>query len=405
MAVSLYAHQMKAVENLRTGSVLVGGVGSGKSRTALGYFFKIHGGSFEPDYKPMIKKPKDLYIITTARKRDDLEWDDELSVFLMSRDPKANHYGNQIVVDSWNNIKKYENVSNAFFIFDEQRVVGTGAWVKAFIKIARMNDWILLSATPGDTWLDYAPLFIANGFYRNITEFRRRHVVFSRYTKYPKVEKYIDVDRLIECRKSILVQMEFKKATLTHHEILRVDYDRELYEFVREHRKNVFEENKPCRTIAEYCAVLRRIVNSDPSRYDQVLLYFSKHPKLIVFYNFDYELEILRRLCEENEIEVNEWNGHKHEPVPVSDSWMYLVQYNAGSEAWNCITTDAILFYSDNYSYKIMVQSSGRIDRLTTPFTDLYYAHLRSQSGIDVGIANCLAQKKKFNEKSFVKDW
>lgn len=404
MAVSLYDHQLKAVENLRTGSVLVGGVGSGKSRTALGYFFKTHGGSFEPNYKPMTK-PKDLYIITTARKRDDLEWDSELSIFLMSRNPDINFYDNKIVVDSWNNIKKYENVRGAFFVFDEQRVVGTGAWVKAFIKIARQNDWILLSATPGDTWLDYAPLFIANGFYKNISEFRRRHVIYSRYTKYPKVERYVDVESLIECRKRILVQMAFKKATLTHHEIIRVDYDRDAYDFVREKRKNPFNDNKPCRTISEYCAVLRRIVNTDPSRQEQLLLYFSKHPRLIVFYNFDYELEILRKLCEENRILVNEWNGHKHEPVPEADSWMYLVQYSAGSEAWNCITTDSMLFYSDNYSYKIMVQSSGRIDRMTTPFTDLYYAHLRSQSGIDAGIANCLAQKKKFNEKSFVKDW
>lgn len=405
MAVSLYEHQMKAVEQLRTGSVLVGGVGSGKSRTALGYFFKIHGGSFEPNYIPMKEPVRDLYIITTARKRDDLEWDSELSVFLMSRNPELNAYKNRIVVDSWNNIKKYEDMANSFFIFDEQRVVGSGAWVKAFIAIAKKNDWILLSATPGDTWLDYAPLFIANGFYKNITEFRKRHVVYSRYAKFPKVERYVDVERLIECRKRVLVQMNFKKPTLTHHEILRVEYDRETYDYVRSKKKNVFNEDRPCKNISELCAVLRRIVNTDKSRMDQVLLYFSKHPKLIVFYNFDYELELLRAACSSFEILVAEWNGHKHEPVPTGDSWMYIVQYSAGSEAWNCITTDAMLFYSDNYSYKIMVQASGRIDRLTTPFTDLYYAHLRSQASIDVGIANCLAKKKNFNEKSFTKDW
>lgn len=404
MAVSLYEHQMKAVEQLRTGSILVGGVGSGKSRTALGYFFKIHGGSFEPNYLDM-KAPRDLYIITTARKRDDLEWDGELSVFMLSRHEDLNHYDNKVVVDSWNNIQKYCKVSGAFFIFDEQRVVGTGAWVKAFIEIAKNNDWILLSATPGDTWLDYAPVFIANGFYRNITEFRRRHVVYSQYAKFPKVERYVDIDRLIECRKAVLVQMNFKKSTLAHHKVARVEYNRELYDYARSSKKNVFEGNKPCKNISELCAVLRKIVNTDPSRVEQVLLYFEEYRKVIVFYNFDYELELLRQLCSRESILVAEWNGHKHEAVPDGDAWIYLVQYSAGSEAWNCITTNAMLFYSDNYSFKIMTQAAGRIDRLTTPFSDLYYLHLRSQASIDVGIANCLAKKRTFNERSFVKDW
>lgn len=405
MAVKLFDHQLKAVEKLRSGSVLVGGVGSGKSITALGYFHIVHGGVLEPEFKEMTEPVRDLYIITTARKRDDREWDKELSLFLMSQEPSANYYKNKVVVDSWNNIKKYVNVKNAFFVFDEQRVVGTGAWSDSFIKIAKANMWILLSATPGDTWLDYSSVFIANGFYRNVTEFRRRHVVYNRYAKFPKVEKYIDVDRLIACRKAVLVNMPFKKATVVHQDVIRVEYNRELYDFVREHRKNVFNDYKPCKNIAELCAVLRKIVNTDISRREQVLLYFQKHPKLIVFYNFDYELEILRDLCSTSEIIFAEWNGHKHEAVPTGESWMYLVQYNAGSEAWNCITTDSMLFYSDNYSYKIMVQSSGRIDRLTTPFKDLYYAHLRSPASIDTGIANCLAKKKKFNEKQFVEGW
>lgn len=404
MAVQLFDHQLKAVNNLRNGSVLVGGVGSGKSRTALGYYFVKNGGAFEP-YSDMRKPAMDLYIITTAKKRDTLEWEEELAVYSMSTAPEVNPYGNRIVIDSWNNIKKYENVRDAFFIFDEQRVVGSGAWVKSFIKIARANNqWILLSATPGDTWIDYAPLFIANGFYKNITEFRRRHVVFSRYAKFPKIERYVDVDRLIECRKRILVIMEFKKQATKKREIIKVEYNRELYEFASKKHWNVFTE-EPCQTPSTMCQVLRKIVNTDPSRQNQVLLYFEQHPKLIVFYNYDYELEILRTLCIKHNITWGECNGHRHDDVPKGESWMYLVQYNSGSEGWNCITTNSILFYSDTYSYRMMVQASGRIDRLNTPYSELYYAYLRSSSSIDVAIANCLSRKKKFNEKSFVEGW
>lgn len=400
MAVQLFDHQLKAVNNLRNGSVLVGGVGSGKSRTALGYFFVQNGGTLNP-YSEMRCPVMDLYIITTAKKRDTLEWEQELAVYTMSTNIEVNPYKNRIVIDSWNNIKKYENVNGAFFIFDEQRVVGSGAWVKSFLKIAKANRWILLSATPGDTWIDYAPLFIANGFYKNITEFRRRHVVYSRYAKFPKIERYVDIDRLIECRRRILVIMEFKKQATKKREIIKVDYDRELYEFAIKKHWNVFKE-EPCQTPSIMCQVLRKIVNSDPSRADQVLLYFEQHPKLIVFYNYDYELEILRTLCADNKIVFGECNGHKHDDVPTGDSWIYLVQYNSGSEGWNCITTNSILFYSDTYSYRMMVQASGRIDRLNTPYSELYYAYLRSSSSIDVAIANCLSRKKKFNEKSFI---
>ena len=64
-----------ALDRLNNGSILCGDTGSGKSLTALAYYFsKENGGSFEDEYIPMKDPPQDLYIITTARKRDTLEW-------------------------------------------------------------------------------------------------------------------------------------------------------------------------------------------------------------------------------------------------------------------------------------------------------------------------------------------
>lgn len=403
MAFKLRDYQLEAVNKLHNGNILCGGVGSGKSRTALAYYFKECGGGLGEEYQAMTD-PIDLYIITTARKRDTLEWENELCPFLISTDPEASYYGDRlkVVIDSWNNISKYKDAKGSFFIFDEQRVVGSGAWVKSFLKITKENKWILLSATPGDTWSDYIPVFIANGFYRNRTEFNIEHVIYSRFTKYPKIDRYINTGRLIRLRNSILVDMDFKRETISHHEDVYVQYDISKYRDAMRNRWDPYK-NEPIQQASGLCYVLRRIVNEDISRQTALLELFDKHPRMIVFYNFDYERDILKGLYYGKDVEIAEWSGHAHQPIPESKRWVYLVQYTAGAEGWNCIKTDTIVFYSQNYSYKIMQQSAGRIDRLNTPYTDLYYYHLKTRSGIDLAISKALKDKKKFNESRWAK--
>lgn len=390
VSVQLDGNQLLALEQLKSGSILCGGVGSGKSRTSLAYFTvkECKGGL---NGEPM-KEPKNLYIITTAKKRDSKEWEEEFPPFPFDEI--------DICIDSWNNIGKYAEVKDSFFIFDEQRLVGSGAWVKAFLKISKSNNWILLSATPGDTWMDYIPVFIANGFYKNRTEFIRRHVVYSRFAKFPKVDHYVETGRLLRLRKSILVNMKYLKPTQQHHFQITVGYDREKYKFVTKERWDIFKD-EPLKDMSALCYLLRRIVNTDQQRIDAVKRLVSEHPKAIIFYNFDYELEILRELGRELGMPIAEWNGHKHQPIPIGPSWLYLVQYTAGAEGWNCISTNVIIFYSQNYSYKIAVQAAGRIDRRNTPYTDLYYYHIRSNSSIDVAIYQALSRKKNFNERGF----
>ena len=388
---------------MKNGCVLCGGVGSGKSRTALAYYYLCEGGEIgTAEYVPMDDPPKDLYIITTARKRDTLEWEGELSPFLLSTHDDVNLYSNKVIIDSWNNIGKYTEVEDAFFIFDEQRVVGTGAWVKSFYKIAKKNEWILLSATPGDRWEDYRPVFIANGFYKNKSEFDREHIVWNPKVKFPKVDRYLNTGRLIRLRNRILVDMDFKRETISHHEDVYAHYDIQTYKDVMRNRWDPYK-NEPIQNASNLCYILRKVVNSDESRQTALLEIFEDHPRIIVFYNFDYELDILKGLYYGENVEIAEWNGHVHQPIPDSDIWVYLVQYTAGAEGWNCIRTDTIVFFSQNYSYKVMLQSAGRIDRLNTPYTDLYYYHLKSRSGIDLAISKALAEKKNFNEGRFVK--
>lgn len=387
--VQLYPHQRKAIDALHSGCILCGGVGTGKSITSIGYFYeKECGGAILQDGS-LVPPPSfpELIIITTARKRDTHEWDAELTRF-----------GVSAIVDSWNNIGKYVNGHDgAFYIFDEQRVVGSGAWVKFFILITQKHHWILLTATPGDSWMDYIPVFIANGFYKNRTQFLRRHAVYNRYSKYPKVDRYVECGHLERLRRQITVLMKYDKKTVCHYANIPAEYDEKLYSQVVRDRVNPYLD-KPIKNISEVCYLMRKVVNSDPTRIDRVRALQKETPRLIIFYNYDYELEMLRGL----DGPIAEWNGHKHEPIPDTERWVYLVQYTSGAEGWNCVSTDTIVFFSQSYSHKAMVQAAGRIDRLNTPYTDLYYYTLVSKSSIDRAIEKCLKNKEDFNEQMFL---
>lgn len=416
--MDLYPHQREALNRLANGKILWGGVGTGKSLVAAHYYKEREA-------------PRDVIVITTAKKRDLLDWDKEFLHVGVSAHERGPGVG-KLTVDSWNNIEKYKGVENAFFIFDEQRLVGSGAWAKSFIKIARSNRWILLSATPGDTWLDFIPVFVANGFYKNRTEFKREHVVYNTYSKFPKVDRYIAVGRLVKHRNALLVHMPYERHTTRKSQNIPVSYDQELFRRVVKDRWHVYEE-RPLRDVAELFHVMRKVVNSHSSRLEAVETLLRTHPRVIVFYNFDFELEILRTLSQgtglktvtdesssgiststethidgsrststsQGGLQVGEWNGHKHQEVPKGDSWVYLVQYTAGAEGWNCTSTDAMCFYSLPYSYKNYHQAHGRIDRLNTLYDTLWYYNLVSDSLIDRAILANLGKKRSFNERNF----
>lgn len=401
--VNLYPFQLAAVNKMHNGCILCGDVGSGKSRTSLAYYCLQQNPTGDTiSFLKAHPKVEDLYIITTARKRDTFEWDSELANFRMSTNPENDAYQHSVIIDSWNNIQKYKDVKGAFFIFDEQRVVGRGEWVKSFLKIAKSNHWILLSATPGDKWEDYIPVFVANGFYKNRTEFNNEHIIWDPRVTFPKVRGYMGTGRLIRLRDRVLVRMEDQRTTIPHHEDVFVTYDISAYKDLTRTRWNPWLE-KPIETASELCYAWRKVVNSADSRQLAVLEILEDHPKAIIFYNFDYELEILRGIGYEEGTEIAEWNGHKHDALPSGNKWVYLVQYTAGCEGWNCITTDTIIFFSQNYSYKVQHQAEGRIDRLNTPYRDLYYYHLRSRSAIDLAIHRALVDKKTFNESAYTK--
>jgi hypothetical protein len=276
---SLKPHQLTALRKLSNGNILRAGVGTGKSRVAVRYYLENH-------------PHQDVYVITTARKRDSKDWEGEFASEVVGKHADTTIAG-ILTVDSWNNIDKYCDVVDAFFVFDEQRLVGTGKWVKSFLKIVKNNGWILLTATPGDTWLDYIPVFIANGFFKNRTEFKREHVVYAPHVRFPKVQRYIAEGRLIRYRNQILVDMPYPKMTTRHESTIWVPHNEKLVEEVTKSRWHLYYD-RPIRDIAELYSVRRRVINSDPGRVEALRKLLKDWPRQVVFYNFDYELELLR---------------------------------------------------------------------------------------------------------------
>ena len=409
MSVKLDEAQRDALKEMHNGCILCGGVGSGKTRTALAYYHCIIGqGRIRPSFEPM-KKYVDLYVITTAATRDKYGWEKEMINFLLFDSMSENVvesgntrdiYGGKVhvIVDSWNNIKKYIDVEDAFFIFDEQRVVGSGPWVRAFLKITKSNQWVLLSATPGDKWIDYAPVFVANGFYKNITEFKQTHVNMQKRGTYWTIAGYWNTRKLERLRDRLLVDLPVERRTVQNHIDIFCDWDKQVYKKIMKDRWDPWKE-EPIDNASGLCQCLRKVVNKDASRLNALLDILDDHPKAIVFYNYNYELDLLKEtlVCKYAENEIAEWNGRLHQDVPDGEKWVYLVQYGA-AEGWNCIKTDTMIFYSSNYSYKVMIQAAGRIDRRNTPYRDLYYYHLKSKAPIDLAVERALRDKKQFNE-------
>ena len=254
-----------------------------------------------------------LYIITTAKKRDDEDWEREAALVGIK----------EVKVDSWNNIKKYSKISGGMFIFDEQRLVGSGVWVRSFYKIAKKNKWVLLSATPADTWMDLIPVFVANGFYKNRTHFIGTHVRYAPYVTFPKITGFLDLPRLKANRSKIFVLMPSKKHTRPHIHKITVDYNVDLVKFVLKNSWNPFK-NEPIEHLSAETAICRRIINIAPSRIMKLLEIQEIAERLIIFYNLNFELDILRTWFRWRTT-VAEWNGWQHDPIPKNDNWVYLV--------------------------------------------------------------------------------
>jgi hypothetical protein len=378
----LMPHQKEALSKLSHGKILSGGVGSGKSMVSVAYYAQTHSD-------------RDVYVITTAKKRDSLDWQREFARLGIGMDEGETLAG-ILTIDSWNNIHKFEHIKGAFFIFDEQRLVGSGGWVKSFLRIAKDNRWILLSATPGDNWLDFIPVFLANGYYRNRTEFKARHVVYKSHTRFPAVDHYTRVGELVRHRNNVLVKMPYRRHTTRVVELLDVEYDQDKMKTVMQKRWNPYED-RPIEQSAEMHQLMRRVVSEHPSRKDALRQVMEKHPRLIIFYNFIYERDMLRELAESEMIPHAEWNGQRHQEIPDTLRWLYLVQYTAGAEGWECITTNATFFWSQDYSYKRTEQAYGRIDRMNTPFGLLFYYLPMSNSYIDKAVRRAWIEKRDFN--------
>ena len=378
--IKLLKYQEEAIQKLHSGSVLYGATGSGKSLTGLAYYMRCWSHL-------------DLYIITTSKKRNAGEWEEEIAK-LGCPPPKA--------IDSWNRLKNYRMVSDAFFLFDEHKVGGHGKWAQSMITIAKKNKWILLTATPGDVWDDYASIFIANEFVKNKTTWNEDFCIFDRISKYPKIIGYQREDVLKNMRDAVLVPMEYQseKVPIPYVIPYKVDHEEEAYVLAR--RKSLrHPEMRAFRNTSAMFAYMRMNLPDKESKIQALADVLKKEPKAIIFYNFTPEKYEIENAARQVNIPFFQYNGQIKDNVPDGDTWVYAVQYTAGAEAWNCITCRTVIFYSMNYSYKVMTQAKGRIDRCNSPFDELHYYYFISPDfEIDQEILNALTRKEKFNEEA-----
>ena len=202
-------------------------------------------------------------------------------------------------------------------------------------------------------------------------------------------------------RRQILVPMVYKKVTERKRQLIYSEYNTDNYHKIMKERWNIFED-KPIENASELLQIIRKTVATDPDRKLNAKIMMDAHDRLIIFYNYNYERDVLIEIAEELGKEYFEWNGHAHEDIPDQEQWLYFVQYTAGAEGWNCISTNVIMFYSVNYSFRYMEQAEGRIDRINTPYNVLEYYYLTSHSQIEKDILSTVNRKKNFNASAWV---
>ncbi|WP_368076685.1 SNF2-related protein [Clostridium tyrobutyricum] len=128
----------------------------------------------------------------------------------------------------------------------------------------------------------------------------------------------------------------------------------------------------------------------------------STEDRIIIFYNFNKELEIIKKLCEKLDKPISIINGAVKDLDNFNqyNNSITLVQYQAGAMGHNLQKSNKIIYFSLPLQSELFEQSKKRIHRIGQEKTCFYW-YLITQNSIEEQIYQTLKERRDYTNKLF----
>lgn len=270
---------------------------------------------------------------------------------------------------------------------------------------------ILLSGTPcGGHYENLYTQAKLLGLGMTKTEYWNRYVnwyeipIPGRPYSIKKVVGYKNVDdlinRLSKCG-AVFVKSEdvldLPEQTFT---VKTVDKPIALKRFERDGSVVVYGKEYVAANVLVELTASRQLCNSKDKQQAFIDLINSINDRVVVFYNFDSELDTLKTLVKDRPIA--EVNGHTNteQIYHDNDNCVLFVQYQAGARGLNLQDGNKIIYYSLTLSSDLFEQSKKRIHRIGTKYPCFYWI-LQTKDSVEESIYKSLNRQEDYNEELF----
>lgn len=390
--ITLRSYQQDAVEALLNGKhIVVASCGVGKGFISLEW---ARG-----------TKKSNVLVITQASKVKSNDFVEEAKLL----DEKWYNSQSSFTVVSWNSLAKWlkehqsENFADYAIIADEiQRIKNYSTGMgKSFLKIASHTKcWAGFTATPGESWIQMMPYFVACGFVKHKTDFTNKFCVTQSFKGYIEIIGYNHEEVLNKWWSGITYfpdtkEMEKQLPSETHkvvHFKAPTGYAKVLK------TKTRLDTDEFIDTSMAMCHYLRQLCCSKEKVEWLKEFVESLDTSCVVFYTYIEEGEKIKEALKG--VKIWEINGKKHD-IPTADTIgkhdVVLAQWESGSASLNLQFMNYWVSFSPCYSLTTSCQSRGRIKRIgqTKP---MFYYYLKTDHTIENDIYKALKEKRDFSE-------
>ena len=409
MKIKLYPHQVRALEKTKNFNHVAYYLDMGLGKTFVG-----------SEKLKMLNTNHNLIVCQKSKLQDWYEhmktYYPEYNTFIYSKTreipPKSVIIINYDLV--WRRPELLTTLKNFTLMLDESSLIQNEKSNRSkFILKMKPTNVILLSGTPtGGKYEQLWSQLKLLGW--NISK-RLYWDEFIKFVKidvggFPikKVTGYKNVDRLkdkLRTHGAIFMKSdEVFQLPKQIENIIKVDNTKEYKKFNKDRLIKIDDTELVGDTSLTKMLYLRQLSSQYNSNKTAALkdLLESTNDRVIVFYNFDKELEIIQEICNKLEKPISMINGHEKNLKNFTEcnDCVLLGQYQAAAMGLNLQLSNKIIYFSLPLQSELFMQSKKRIHRIGQEKTCFYW-YLITKNSIEEQIFETLKQRRDYTNKLF----